>query len=116
MSQSHKLSHGFSGAIRTFSYWVAAGSLGHPLLDDIDYRAVMQREPSLMERAYAIFANVIELDTNGHPINAKWAEHRAAQYVRGYCDQAYVVEPPFEEWEQVLYDPPPAKDSKLWPK
>jgi hypothetical protein len=96
----HKLSHSFSGALRTFSYWVAAGSVGLPLLEGLEYRQPMLEEPSLMEMAYAIFANVIEFDEHGEPVNAKYAEHRAAQYIRSYCDPTYVVAPPFEAWEQ----------------
>jgi hypothetical protein len=109
-----KLSHAFSGTLRTFSYWMAAGSVGLPLLEDVEYRQVMLREPSLMERAYAIFANVIEFNEQGDPVNAKYAEYRAAQYIRSYCDPGFVVEPPFEDWEIALYTPPPTQDSKSW--
>ncbi|OGT88714.1 MAG: hypothetical protein A2286_07315 [Gammaproteobacteria bacterium RIFOXYA12_FULL_61_12] len=116
MKNPSKLSHSFSGALRTFSYWVATGSVGHPLLEGIEYRQTMLEEPSLMEMAYAIFANVIEFDEQGEPINAKYAERRAAQYIRSYCDPEYVVTPPFEAWEQELYGPPPRKDPKPWPE
>jgi hypothetical protein len=34
---SLRLSHGASGAIRRFAGWVARGSVGHPILDGIDY-------------------------------------------------------------------------------
>jgi hypothetical protein len=98
-----KLSAEFSGALRTFSYWLASGSVGLPMLDGVDYRAVMLREPSLMEAAYAIFANVMELDEHGKPINAKHAQRRAAQFIRSYCDPSYVVEPAFEDWERALH-------------
>ena len=53
-----------------------------------------------MEQAYAIFANVIEFDEQGSPINAKYAEYRAAQYIRSYCDQHYKVVPPFDVWNK----------------
>jgi hypothetical protein len=98
-----KLSTEFSGALRTFSYWLASGTVGLPILDGVDYRAVMLREPSLMEAAYAIFANVIELDEHGKPVNARHAQRRAAQYIRAYCDPSYVVEPAFADWERALY-------------
>jgi len=75
----------------------------------------MLESPSLMEQAYAIFANVIELSPDGLAVNAKYAEYRAAQYIRSYCDPAYVVNPPFEGWEVELFGPPPRKDSKPWP-
>jgi hypothetical protein len=101
--------------LRTFSYWVATGSVGHPLLDGIEYRQVMLAEPSLMEQAYAIFANVIEFDQRGIPVNAKYAEYRAAQWIRRYCDAGYQVVPPFESWEVELHRPPPIQDPKPWP-
>lgn len=105
----------FSGALRTFSFWVANGSVGHPLLEGIDYRPEMLASPSLMEQAFAIFANVIEFSHDGTPTNAKYAEYRAAQYIRAYCDPAYTVDPPLEGWEVELFGPPPREDSKPWP-
>lgn len=110
-----KLSPEFSGALRSFSFWIANGSVGLPLLEGIDYRPELLASPSVMEQAYAIFANVIEFSGDGMPTNAKYAEYRAAQYIRSYCDSAYVVEPPFEDWEVELFGPPPLKDSKPWP-
>lgn len=110
-----KLSPAFSGALRTFSFWIANGSVGLPLLDGIDYRSEMLASPSLMEQAYAIFANVIEFSSDGAPTNAKYAEYRAAQYMRAYCDPEYVVDPPFEDWEVELFEPPARQDSKPWP-
>ena len=115
MSHPKKLSPEFSGALRTFSYWVASGSLGSPLLDGIDYRETMIEEPSMLEIAYAIFANVLEFNESGFPINAKYAEHRAAQYIRHYHDPSFKVSPPFEAWEQELHEPPPRNDPKPWP-
>jgi hypothetical protein len=107
-----KLSSSFSGALRSFSYWVATGSLGYPLLEDIDYSGLLSNEPSALELAYAIFSNVIEIDENGQVLNAKYAEYRAAQSIRRYMDPSYVIEPPFEDWETMLHDPPPKKDAK----
>jgi len=115
MAHPKKLSHSFSGALRTFSYWMASGSVGQPLLEGVEYRQTMLEEPGLMEMAYAIFANVIEFDEQGEPVNAKYAEHRAAQHIRSYCDPSYKVVPPFEEWEMELYGPPSKKDTKPWP-
>ncbi|WP_105620111.1 DUF7677 family protein [Vallitalea okinawensis] len=97
-----KLSNSFSGALRLFSYWIANGTVGHPLLDSIDYSCIFH-EPSALEQAYAIFANVIEMDENGIVLNAKYAEKRAAQHIRRYVDSTYIVEPPFEDWEVKLY-------------
>jgi len=98
-----KLSSEFSGALRTFSFWIANGTVGLPLLEGIDYRPELFASPSVMEQAYAIFANVIELSDDGTPTNEKHAERRAAQYIRRYCDPMYVVDPPFETWEVELY-------------
>jgi hypothetical protein len=98
-----KLSNSFSGALREFSYWIANGTVGLPLLEGIDYISVFREEPSLLEQAYAIFANVIEIDENGTVLNAKYAEKRAAQYIRQYCDRSYTDFAPFEEWEVELY-------------
>jgi hypothetical protein len=115
MSHPKKLSPEFSGALRTFSFWVANGTVGMSLLQDIDYRQTMIEEPSMLEIAYAIFANVLEFDESGAPINAKYAEYRAAQYIRQYCDPSYRALPAFEAWEQELHDPPPRHDPKPWP-
>lgn len=110
-----KLSSGFSGALRTFSFWVANGSVGQPLLNGFDYWDELKSSPSLMEEVYAIFANVIELDEGGVPVNAKYAEFRAAQRIRSWCDPTYTVMPPFEGWESELYEPPEREDMKPWP-
>lgn len=97
-----KLSHSFSGALRTFSFWIANGTVGLPLLQGIDYSCIFE-DPSALERSYAIFANVIEMDDQGTVLNAKYAERRAAQYIRSYVDSSYQVEPEFEDWEIELY-------------
>ncbi|MCY7259877.1 hypothetical protein RZO07_16940 [Pseudomonas protegens] len=115
MHYPKQLSPEFSGALRTFSFWVANGTLGYPLLEGVDYRSCLSEEPSMLEMAYAIFANVLELDEEGVPVNAKYAEYRAAQYIRQYCDPGYTVVPAFEEWEQELYGPPKREDRKPWP-
>jgi hypothetical protein len=105
-----RLSHSFSGALRTFSYWVANGTLGLPVLDGIDYQSVLSEEPSALERVYAIFANVIEMDDAGNVLNAKYAERRAAQWLRAYLDASYTPTPAFQDWEICLYEPPPRHD------
>ena len=90
-----KVSKSFSGALRQFSYWIANGTVGYPLLEGIDYISVFREEPSLLEMTYAIFANNIEMDENGTVLNAKYAEQRAAQYIREYCDSDYKANPSF---------------------
>lgn len=99
------LSYSFSGALRTFSSWVANGTVGHPLLDNIDYSCIF-REPSALEQVYAIFANVIEIDEKGWVINSKRAERRAAQFILQYVT-GEPAQPPFEDWEVHLHNPPP---------
>jgi hypothetical protein len=100
-----RLSHSFSGALRTFSYWVADGTLGQPVLDGIDYSFVLSEEASALERVYAIFANVIEMDDVGNVLNARYAERRAAQWLRSYIEPGYNFVQPFEDWEVHLHNP-----------
>ena len=97
-----KLSESVSGAIRQFSYWVANGTVGNPLLNDVDYRVILTQEPSALEAAYAIFANVLEFDDTGEVTNAKHAEKRAAQYILQYMTGT-PADPPFEDWETELH-------------
>ena len=97
-----RLSKSFSGALRTFSYWIANGTVGLPLLEGVNYRVILQEEPSALEAVYAIFANVIELDEQGTVLNAKEAERRAAQYILQYMT-GKPADPAFEDWETALY-------------
>ena len=115
MPHQKNLSHEFSGAFRTFGFWLANGSVGNPLLEGIEYWDALRESPSLMEEAFAIFANVLEFDEAGVPVNAKYAEFRAAQTIRRWRDPSYEVVPPFEEWETALHEPPSRKDIKPWP-
>ncbi|HEY7222816.1 MAG TPA: hypothetical protein VH561_04270 [Micromonosporaceae bacterium] len=98
------LSHGLSGAVRRFAGWVARGTVGHPMLDHIDYGHELRDSPSQMETLFAIFANVLVLDEHGDPVNEKYAEHRAAlwlhQYWTGHLPPG---EPELEDWEVALY-------------
>ncbi|MFI1770333.1 DUF7677 family protein [Thalassobellus citreus] len=96
-----KLSESFSGALRSFAYFMASGT--HYQLKGIDYLKLYGEEPSAIEQAYAIFANVIEMDENGEVLNAKYAEKRATDYICSYCDFNFKVEPPYEDWEIELY-------------
>jgi len=104
------LSHSLSGAIRTFSFWMANGTVGLPLLEGVDYSCIFS-EASGLEQVYAIFANVLELDEEGRVINAKYAERRAAQYILQFVS-GKPANPPFEDWEICLYAPPPKVDPK----
>lgn len=99
-----KLSHDVSGAFRTFAYFMASGS--HYMLKDVEYLDLYGEEPSAIEMAFAIFANVLEVDAQGQVVNFTHAQRRATDYIKSYCDPAFVVSPPFEDWELTLYGPP----------
>ena len=73
-----------------------------PVLEGVDYSCIFS-EPSALEQAYAIYCNVLDLDDAGTVINDRQAQHRAAQYIRQYCEPSYVVEPPFQDWEVHLH-------------
>jgi len=103
-----RLSNDFSGALRTFAYFMASGT--HYMLKDVEYLDLYGSEPSAIESVFAIFANVIELDEDGNVINFTYAQKRATDSLRAYCVPGYEVSPPYEEWEVVLYGPPPIKD------
>jgi hypothetical protein len=96
-----KLSAGASGAIRRFAGWVACGSVGNPMLDGIDYWDELKDSPSQMETC---FANVVELDDAGEPVNEKYAEKRAATWLHQYCTGTLPPgEPDLEPWEVELH-------------
>lgn len=103
-----KLSHSFSGALRTFAYFMASGT--QYTLEGVDYLSLYGEEPSAIEQVFAIYANVLELDEHGDVLNAKYAEKRATDYLRAYLDPDFVVTPPYENWEMELYGPPPLMD------
>lgn len=99
-----QLSASTIGALRTFAYWVANGTVGSDVVEGIDYWQEMREGPSLMEQVFAIFANVLRLDEQGQVLNAKAAERRAAQYLRQYMT-GEPADPPFEDWEVELHAP-----------
>ncbi|MTI29848.1 DUF7677 family protein [Xanthovirga aplysinae] len=103
-----KLGNSFSGALRTLAYFITSGT--HYQLKGVDYLDLFGEEPSAIEQAFAIYANVIELDENGKVLNAKFAEKRAVDYIRSYCDSSFKVDPPYEGWELELHGPPPLND------
>ncbi|WKA61759.1 DUF7677 family protein [Pectobacterium aroidearum] len=96
-----KLSHSFSSALRTFAYFMASGTQN--TLEGIDYLSLYGEEPSAFEQVFAIYANVLELDEDGNVLNAKYAEKRATDYLRQYCDPNFTVAPPYEDWEVELH-------------
>lgn len=104
-----RLSHRVSGALRTFSYYMASGS--HHMLQGVDYLSLYGSEPSAIEQTFAIFANILECDERGQVLNFAYAQRRAADYLRSYFDPSFEVQPPFEEWEVALHEPPPLDDA-----
>jgi hypothetical protein len=57
-----------------------------------------------MEICFAIFANVLELDEQGEPVNEKHAERRAAAWLYQYCTgELPPGEPALQPWECELY-------------
>jgi hypothetical protein len=91
---------------------MASGS--HYTLKGIDYLSLYGKEPSAIEQVYAIFANVLELDETGQVLNAIYAQKRATDYLRAYCDRSFKVTPPYEDWELALHDPPSHEDPNCW--
>jgi hypothetical protein len=70
------------------------------MLDGIDYWEELRESPSQMEICVAIFANVLELDGQGEPVNEKHAERRAAAWLYRYCTgELPPGEPDIEPWE-----------------
>ena len=55
-----KLSNSFIGALRTFAYFMASGTQN--TLQGVNYLSLYGKEPSAIEKVFAIYANVIELD------------------------------------------------------
>ena len=103
-----KLSNSFSGALRTFVYFMSSGSQN--TLEGIDYLDLYGSDPSAIEQVFAIYVNVLELDKKGNVSNAKYAEKRATDYLRAYCDPNFSADPLYEDWETALYSPPPLND------
>jgi hypothetical protein len=101
---SNHLSNSFSGALRTFAYFMASGT--HYMLEGVDYLSLYGSEPSAIEQAFAIYANVIKLDDEGQVLNATYAQKRATDYIRMYVDSSFEPSPPYEDWELALYEPP----------
>lgn len=72
-------------------------------MEGVDYIGLYGDEPSAIELAYSIYANVLEMDENGEVLNSKYAEKRATDSIRAYCDPGFEVNPPYEEWEIALH-------------
>ena len=105
------LSDDFKSALRHFVYYYTNGTLPYviedkSLLENIDYREMLKNEASLVEQAFAIYANNIKMDMNGIVLNNTYAMKRASQWIRLVCrnkGEEFNVEPEFEDWELELY-------------
>nr|WP_299169537.1 hypothetical protein [uncultured Allomuricauda sp.] len=73
------------------------------MLENLDYLELYGNEPSAIEKVFAIYTNVIELDETGAVQNDEYAQKRATDYLRSYCDPDFEVEPPYEDWEIELH-------------
>jgi len=73
------------------------------MLEGVEYLDLFGTEPSAIEQTFAIFANVLEMDDQGEVINLKYAEKRATDYLRSYCDSSFRVDPPLADWEIALH-------------
>jgi hypothetical protein len=58
-----RLSTSFSGALRTFAYFLSSGT--HFMLEGVDYLPLYGTEPSAIEQVYAIFVNVLSWTRTG---------------------------------------------------
>lgn len=52
----------------SFRRMVTRGSVGHPAVEGIDYWDAAAESPYQLEICFAIFANVVELDDQGGPV------------------------------------------------
>jgi hypothetical protein len=92
-------------SLRFFAFYIAKGTIDVDLLEGIDYRPALMEYGSPLEMVFAIFTNILEIDEEGSVTNIGLAQERAAQWIRGYCDPSYHIEPPFEPWETELAGP-----------
>jgi len=101
----HQLSQSVTGALHTFGFWLANGTVGQPILESIDYSCIF-REPSALEQALAIFANVLRFDETGRVMNERKARADSGTMDSVLCG-SQLIEPPLERWETHLHKPPP---------
>ncbi|MFF2847528.1 hypothetical protein ACFVT5_14540 [Streptomyces sp. NPDC058001] len=92
-------------SLRLFAFYLANGTIDVDLLDGFDYRPTLFQFGSPLEQVFAIYGNVLQVDTNGEVLNDGDAQYRAAQWIRSCCDPTYEVEPPFQSWETELHGP-----------
>ncbi|WP_345981169.1 hypothetical protein [Streptomyces sp. DSS69] len=86
-----------------FAFYLANGTTDVELLDGFGYRPALFQFGSPLEQVFAIYGNVLQVDTNGEVLNDGVAQYRASQWIRSCCDPTYVAEPPFQAWEAELH-------------
>lgn len=92
-----------SGAIRTFAYFLSAGSLGVDMLEGHDYRPKLMAEPWMMEQVFAIFVNNLKTDETGKVINRTAADRRAAAWLLACLDPRKQPDIAFSDEERALH-------------
>jgi hypothetical protein len=100
-----RLPEDLRASLRFFAFYLANGTLDMELPADIDYRPPLMESGSPLEMVFTIFTNVLEVDEAGKVTNEGHARRRAAQWIRAYCEPAYEVDPPFQDWETELIGP-----------
>ena len=98
-----KLSQNIRCAIRHFVFYLHNGTIDFEVMGDHDYRSDMMDEASLMEAAYSVFLNNLEIDEEGIVLNFEHAKKRAAHYLKSVTDSSYEPNPKFEDWEVELH-------------
>jgi hypothetical protein len=89
--------------VRSFSFALGNGTLDREVLPrEIDYRQSVVQFGSELELIYNIFLRNLTLTASGEVGNSSYAQRRAAQWIRSYCDPDYVVDPPLSDHEQEL--------------
>jgi hypothetical protein len=89
--------------VRTFAYFISAGSLGVDMLSGHDYRPRLMAEPWLMEKVFAVFMNNLTFDDTGKVTNRTTADRRAAEWLLTCLDTTHLPEIPFTDDECALY-------------
>lgn len=95
-STGHSLSEEFRADLRFFAFLLGNGTL---LINEteLEYGGALARKDDALGRVFAVFVN--RWQPGGDPPRPKYADRRAAQWLRRHCDPAYTVLPPFEAWE-----------------
>ena len=100
-----KLSEDVRADLRFLAFYLGNGTLQLQELPWVDYSDVLNSagSGSVLEQAFAIWSNVLDIDPSGKVLNREAAQKRVAQYIRQQAEPTYIVDPPFEEWELQLY-------------